>query len=922
MTPLVRSVSPLILRVAFGVFTLGLVAGLVWTVGDLHGQPPAKKKRVEEEEDAKPTKEEGKTPPKKKRVEEEEEDVKPPPKRKVIRIEEEEENKGKKPPPHRPESPPPVADLKQAAEQAKHPGVKQLFRELAVPHDMVVFFRTEGVRSDTREPEFVEPIPDYLADDPTKFKGTLTLHRLDNTWKPLKPYNPRLKSIKFIRPYERLAEEAVREFLKQPYDQFPELNAKHLSRYDMLLVAEQALTAVLRFHASARERDLRRGDEWDAVEAQLRKYLLDEVLLKQLEILCQARDWDQVLALTRRLAETYTRKEDQERIARPVAELLKKSLADPTGGDDKKREARKRLHELEVQFPDSPVFKPISEGLQEQAQRLFEMAKSLGEDREKLKQDKERMARVLGLLDQAMETWPQLPGLHAYRLELSEEHPVLRVGVRGALPKYLSPARACTDTELRAVEMLFESLVKLTPDDAGIFRYRMGLAEGRPQVVPLGRHFRLPHNAAWSNGKGLNATDVRYTVERWLKNGKGTGRCAAWGLLLERPELKDPFQVTLRLNRGYLDPLSLMTFKILPQGMPQGMAVDSERFAQRPICSGPFCYEDTRSDEKGREYAGFNANPHYGVRAGKRGLPYIQEVRFYVYANPSAELEKADGLDLLLDLTAKEAADLRQRAAELSVSVPLPARTAVNRRIYFLAVNKASVPDREVRKALAVAINREQLLDAHFRGPLGKQVHKVLNGPFPAGSWAQNPRLAEGKANLDLYDPDLAKGLLQKKSVSGPLKLKYADEGPALDEAMKALAEQVKQATNIELELVKLDPYRLRVEVESQGYDLAYYHYDFPDDTYWLRPLFGPGNFLNFEDDTIQPLLQDAMGYRNFPEVQKYLRTVHEVLNREMPIIPLWQLDPLLAYRNDVRPASLDPRMVFTDAEHWRLQRK
>jgi hypothetical protein len=559
MTSPTRSPSLSALRTALGVLTLGLAAALLWTTTDLcgqangTGQPPSKKKRIEEEEEDKtpPKKEAVKTPPKKKRVEEEEEDVKPPPRRKVIRVEEEEEPKGKKPPP-RP-AVPPAGDLKQAAEQAKHPGVKQLFRELAVPNDMVVFFRLEGVKSETRERvDFVEPIPAYLADDPTKFRGTLTLHPFDHTdWKPLKPYNPRLQSIKFIRPYERLAEEAVRDFLKEQYDRLPELKPKYLSRYDMLVAAEQALAAVLRFHASARERGLRVGDEWDAVEAELRKYLLDEVLLKQLETLTEARDWDQVLALTRRLAETYVRKEDQERIARPVAELLKKSLEDPTGSDDKKREARKRLHELEVQFPDSPVFKPISEGLREQAQRLLDAAKALGEDKEQLKKDREKLKRALGLLDQAMETWPQLPGLHAYRLELAETHPVLRVGVRGPLPKYLSPARACTDTELRAVEMLFESLCKLVPDDAGIFRYQMGLAEGRPQVVPLGRHFRLPRNALWSNGKDeLNATDVRQTV-RLLQAGAGTGRSAAWGLLLDKVEVKgDPFQVTLKLNRG------------------------------------------------------------------------------------------------------------------------------------------------------------------------------------------------------------------------------------------------------------------------------------------------------------------------------------------------------------------------------------
>jgi hypothetical protein len=44
-----------------------------------------------------------------------------------------------------------------------------------------------------------------------------------------------------------------------------------------------------------------------------------------------------------------------------------------------------------------------------------------------------------------------------------------------------------------------------------------------------------------------------------------------------------------------------------------------------------------------------------------------------------------------------------------------------------------------------------------------------------------------------------------------------------------------------------------------------------------------------------------------------------------MPFIPLWQLDPLLAYRSDgdckVEVVPFDPQLVFTDVEQWRVVR-
>jgi ABC-type oligopeptide transport system substrate-binding subunit len=918
MNNLPQTLSISVARTGLGGMVLGFALLGLWTASDLWGQDPDKsgggaktKQRVEEEEDTLP--------------------VKKPKKTKVIRVEEEEDAKK---PAKAQASAPAVGGLAELADQAKQPAVRKLFRDLAVPHDLMIYKKmnvTTGGKA--IENEFnIEPLPFFIGSNPEKVRGELAVERLDPIkWNKIKPtFHPLLTSIEQIKPYERIAQEKVREFLSAKW---PPQNKNYVPPFEMLVAADQVLSSVLRWHESARATGAREGDEWVPIESELRKQLLDEVLLEQLKILAEARDWDRVMALARRMASSYTNSTDRERIARPIAELLNNAFNDGTSSDEKKQEVRKRLHQLEEEFPDNPVFRPLGEGLRKQAQDLLDAAKDLAKE----KNDPEKLRRVRGYLQQAKDIWPQLPGLRPFEMELNQDHPVLRVGVRGGLPTLLSPALAWTDNERRVVEMLFESLVKLTPDDAGIFRYRLGLAEYRPKVVTLGREFQLPRNAAWYNPKPvgdkpaprLDSGDIRFTMEL-LKQGEGTGRSVAWGQLLDNVEVKgDPFRVTLRLNQGYLDPLALMTFKILPRDRD----VKSEEFAKNPVSSGPFRLAGVRTDERMREYLGFVANPPYGTRASKRDLPHIQEVRLYASQNPAADMRKGD-LDLVLDLTAEEADQLLQNAANVPVTVPLPSPTACNRRIYFLAINQLKVPNARVRNALARAINREALLDKHFRKSLKRQVHKALNGPFPAGSWACNPNLRnrQDKNNLDLFDPALAKSVSaeDRKALGDvPLKLKYPKGDPALDEALGELCAQVKELTGITLEPLPCDPHKLRVDVEqTQSYDLAYYHYDFPDETYWLWPLFSPlratddNNFLKFTDDKLQQLLKDAMSYRDFAKVQEYLLLVHRILDQEMPFIPLWQLDPLVAYTRDVSPVDLDPLLVFTSIEEWRLQRK
>jgi ABC-type oligopeptide transport system substrate-binding subunit len=768
------------------------------------------------------------------------------------------------------------------------------------------------------------PISFYLGIEPSLRHQRLRFTPYTDDWQKGKSYEPILERLVFVRPYEELARDAVRRFLQENYDKLESDDPQYLSRFDMLVAAEQALSSVLSWHDSAKQTGPRSKEEWRPIESALRKQLLDEVLLKEIKSLADANDWERVLSRTRRLAITYPSDEDRARIFRPVADMIQSALKDPTGSAAKKQQALKGLAELEREFPNNPAFQPISNLLITNAKDFLRVANELigdGSDPNKLRQ-------AQAYIERAKEIWPQLPELQAMERRLNLEHPILRVGVRGGLPQYFSPGRACTDNERRAVDLLFESLVKHVPDEKGGYRYVPALAQSRPKVRPLGRQFELPRNAFWSDGQRLNSTDLDVSL-KLMQNGKGVGRSRVWGELLADLERKsNPFEVTVRMKQGFLDPLALMSFKVLPRDYD----VLSEEFARRPVTSGPYRLDPRQSDEKNRPCVIFTANTSYGLRPAKRGLPHIQEIRFYAYNKPLDELSNGQ-LDLVLDLTAKEAAELRekQRSGSVPIEIPSTPPTMPNRRIYFLAINTSHVPDAKIRRALAFAINREGLLDKHFRSAPKEKLHHVLYGPFPSGTWACNANVRDhaNKDGHDLHDPDKARTLSHGAKLDA-LKLKYPVGNPALDEAIKDMAAQVKEVTGITLEPTPCSGYQLHEDVEhTQDYDVAYYSYDFPDESYWLAPLLGPPpgtegdkSAFKFAQSSLFNLLAKEGSYRNFAEVRLYQTQIHALLNDEMPFVPLWQLDPLMAYRRDVHPSGLDPLDVFVDIEQWRVQLK
>jgi peptide/nickel transport system substrate-binding protein len=907
----------IVLRASLGLLVLGGLALGVWQGGELPAQAPPKKA--------------AKAPGQKKRVEEEEENrsevVKP---KKVIRVEDEEPVPKKGKPPARPEAPavPEVGDLRQAEQQTRHPALKELFHDLAVPHDVIVYKNRPrvGTTEDSKSAnvDYARPIVKYIGDDPSRFPREIPVHLLDPIeWQPLRTLKGEVRgvytlsgaSLSRIIPYEELAMEKVDQFLGQDprLDQLAPDNPRNLSRPEQLRVAEQILSAVLRFHQSARDTDARRGPEWTIVEKKLSEKLL-KTRQEFLRSLAEANEGDELFNQTRRLAEAYGTGPERTGMATPLAQYSRGVLDSLTLDEDRKRAAREWLQYLDEQFPDNTAVKAAIELLRTRAQGLLEAAKK--------QKDPKRAAT---LIRQAEEVLPNLPGLQAYKTELSQAHPVLRVGVRrGMMPEYLSPARACTDTERRVMEMLFEGLLEQGPDSAGVLRYRPALAEGPPLLEPLCRKFRLPRSARWSDGKPLDCSDVVSTARNLLKENHPPAGID----LLDRAEYRsDPYRVTVWLRQGCLDPLSPMTFKVLPADR---MDVTDEKFAQKPVGSGPFRLNGP-STEEGRPFLGFLANPYYGERPGKLGLPRIHEVRLFVTLDPVKDL-RGGRLDMALDLTAAEAAALREKPGASGVRV-LPevgATPAPNRRIWFLAVNhrKPTLSNRDVRRALALSINREKLLDEHFRG--GLKVHQALNGPFPARSWACKQT---GKDSLDPYNIELARGLAKTQAVQKALQgttltLKYPEGDEPLAKAMAALAAQVREVigANLEPRAVGLRDLRRDVE-ETQSFDLAYYYYDFPDETFSLRPLLGrvgdeADNYLGYKSNDVDTLLREASRHRYFPKVREAVQSLNEVLDTDMPLIPLWQLDPLIAIGADVETPPFDPLLVFTDIAQWKLNRK
>ena len=868
----------------------------------LNAQPdPKKKVRVEEEEE-----------PEKTKVPKKIEDVDP-----------------KMPPsttPTRQPPPPGTFNISAEAAKAKNIHVAEFLRRQSIPYDLLVSATARSYRIGlfpTRK----------LPDD--KF----TFFELNAQMNGGKDRELQTGHGFSLQSYEEIVIEEVESFLRRRIDGVFDNDKKELS--------VQVLQATRRFHASAVEQRKRVGKDWESVDDKLRRKII-QIRRDQLKAAIDAKDYRKADDLSLELS-SYS--DDVEAMKDIYRLLLQKELEalNPDKDEDflKVRDALNQFENIAGGRGD-PVAQSARRRLSERARQHVQEAKKLSEANNN--------AAAFNRLKTADALDPDLADIQKLRTQLRDR--VLYVGVP-RLPDYLSPLTARLDSERWGADLLFESLLDVIPDPELGRRYRPVLATGMPTLTPLSRDFGLRRNIRWSgdSGSAVNAHDVFGTLELLRKFPNHPATEGLEVLDTEKARVDDPFRLRVGYRQGVMEPLNRTTFKVLPARYLKaaGKEADDDFFARKPFGSGPYKYEGREKEPGERDVAVFRANPYYSQRPGSFGLPNIREIRFVVPKLSNAPANISDGqLHMVLDVPTTDLP--RYTGDPLTAGLVKVWTPTTNRRIWMLAINhrRLSLQNTDLRRGIAAAIDREDILNSVYRSPDIRNVHRSLTGPFPPNSWA-TPAKAK---DTTLTNKDLAGGLLGAATSRGAVRLtlKYLEDDPRNLRACSKIKEQIesaagvnngKPALEIDLKPVPADQF-FRMLEDDHDYELAYCSFDFKDDLFWLGGLLdrnaggrGGRNFLGYltdgsnaqlDDNDLRLTLDEIRSHRDFRDKYRELTwKVHRKFLDRMPFVPLWQIDRHMVIHNGleiywddpgekVLPERIDPAAVFTGIESWRLK--
>ena len=361
-------------------------------------------------------------------------------------------------------------------------------------------------------------------------------------------------------------------------------------------------------------------------------------------------------------------------------------------------------------------------------------------------------------------------------------------------PKYINPLynyNRGTDSDLSA--LIYSGLFRRDAD--GVLQNDLAdkwdvSADGKTYTITLKK------NLKFQNGDDLTVSDVIFT----FTSIKDPAYNSPWSQVFAGVDINqvDDQTISFTLGEPYAAFRDLLTFGILPQTPWQTITPDNANLAElnlKPIGSGPYEFKSLTKDQDGniKEYTLVPNNYYSGDH-----LPYIKTLtfKFYPDINEAVAALNNNSVDGLSYLPLENKKDVLAKNSLNFNNLSYPQVAA----IFFNQKSNPALPDKNVRMALALAVDKNKIIKDVFNNSA-----VAISGPILPNNFAYDKNITTYDYNLDQANQILDKDGYKKITISADEAKKIATLTPAQISTDSNLALEVelqKIASSSQLDLV------------------------------------------------------------------------------------------------------------------------
>jgi len=409
--------------------------------------------------------------------------------------------------------------------------------------------------------------------------------------------------------------------------------------------------------------------------------------------------------------------------------------------------------------------------------------------------------------------------------------------------------------------------------------------------TPTRLEFTLRQGVKFHNGREVTSEDVKYSLERIL-DPKVPAGYASTIASIDSIETPSKYTVVLNLKRpdaAIVTNLSLPSMAIvakeavkpMPVGLKEGM-----------MGSGPFMFKE---HIKGQRLV-LVKNPNYY----EKGKPLLDELHFIPLIDETARTNalRAGQVDFIEPVPPKDVSTLRRDRRIVVTGGP-------NLSFVGISLNTSKKPfdDARVRRALAYAIDRKEMIEKAFDG----FAQPLLGPPLIPPYWAGN------RETYYKLDREFAKRLLAEAGYPDGLKTTIRIGTTSYHPAFAVVVQSELKKVGIEVEIQATDSAsanRAWIEGNTVMYPIRWWGADFVDPDGAFAPLFtckGTYNNSRFCDPEFDKLLAKGLEVTSTKERKEAYRVAMKRLAEQQPWVFLVAFDRFQAMRSNVKGYAAYP---------------
>lgn len=450
------------------------------------------------------------------------------------------------------------------------------------------------------------------------------------------------------------------------------------------------------------------------------------------------------------------------------------------------------------------------------------------------------------------------------------------------------------------------------------------LAESWELTGDTGVVFTLRQDVRWHDGQPVTARDVEFTFN--LAKDEQTASLVGSAFLaeVESAEVIDDHTIRFRFVRPHGQALEDFWWPPLPRHLLEGVAPADMRnapFNRQPVGSGPFRFVEWRSNDQ----LVIEPNPDYP--AGLGGPPAARRVVFRIVPEASTLLTELLTGSVHVDLPV-----LPDQVAQIRDSDAVELHSFPSRTVYYLGWNNERAPftDVNVRRALAHAINRQEIVDAllYGEGEIATSTIPPWHRLYPEGISPVefNP---EGAANMleEAGWQDRNGDGIRENAQGQPLAFTLLSSDDALRRSVVEVLQSQLRQVGADVDIQVMEFQTMLQNHRDRNFDAVF--------TNWVLDNFQVASapmslFHSSEAATAQSANRSAVSISALDGAMERgalatdeaaqaaaWREFTEVLQREQPVTFMFWLNELAATRSGISGVDMDPRGELQSIARW-----